>query len=152
GGARRLASDSSELPFLRYFAPPNDKGPQQLYGTFRWANTRFFLLNAMDEWMGAERVWLEAEPAAARGGGGLMHRIAVMHHGPWSSGPHGGNPSLVDGHVVRILRDGRVDLVLAGHDHVYERGEGEGLKYLISGGAGAPLYPHKRTAPETMAF
>jgi hypothetical protein len=33
-----------------------------------------------------------------------------------------------------------VDLVLSGHDHIYERGDAGALKYIISGGGGAPLY------------
>ena len=50
------------------------------------------------------------------------------------------------------MRDGGVDLVLAGHDHAYERGEGLGLKYVITGGAGAELYAKKHEVPESRFF
>jgi hypothetical protein len=68
----------------------------------------------------------------------------VVHHGPWSSGPHGGNSKLLDARVPELLAAHKVDLLLAGHDHIYERGEHGGsapLKYVITGGGGAQLYP-----------
>ncbi len=104
----------------------------------------FFLLNAMDRWTGDERrPGLRAELDRALREPGLAHRIAVLHWGPFSSGPHGGNPALANGVVVAMMRERGVDLVLAGHDHAYERGEGRGLKYVITGGAGAELYLKK---------
>ncbi|MFO0754951.1 MAG: metallophosphoesterase [Byssovorax sp.] len=132
------------VAFLRYFAS-YDQGQEErrLHGSFRWGNTRFFLLNAMDTWTGEERDWLRQALDSALREPGLAHRIAVLHHGPFSSGPHGANKALADQGIVAIMRDRKVDLVLAGHDHIYERGEGEGLKYLVSGGAGAPLYERK---------
>jgi MYXO-CTERM domain-containing protein len=42
----------------------------------------------------------------------------------------------------------KVDLLLSGHDHIYERGDGGPLKYIISGGGGAPLY---RISPPMLA-
>jgi hypothetical protein len=139
--------------FLRYFAP-REEGHEvaRLYGSFRWSNTRFFLLNAMDAWTGDERAWLRAELDRALVEPGLAHRIAVMHWGPYSAGPHGNNPALASGDVIALMRDRKVDLVLAGHDHVYERGLGGGLKYVITGGAGAPLYAKKRDLRETLVF
>ena len=157
----RSATTSSTAPdpagqvnFLQYFASTETDGHERphLYGSFRWSNTRFFLLNAMDTWTGDEREWLRAELSAAINEPGLVHRIAVLHHGPFSSGRHGGNPRLASNGIVELLRDAKVDLVLAGHDHVYERGEGQGLKYVISGGAGAPLYTRDNRAPETLYF
>lgn len=143
-----------ESAFLRYFAAPSADGAERprLYATFRWSNTRFFVLNAMDDWTGAERDWLRRELESAQGEAGLVHRIAVVHQSPFSSGPHGGSERLAEAGIIAMLRDGKVDLLVAGHDHIYERGEGAGLKYVISGGAGAPLYPRKRHAKQTLAF
>lgn len=144
---------AGEVAFLRYFSGADENGERtRLYGSFRWSNTRFFLLNAMDTWTGEERDWLRQELDRAMFEPGLVHRIAVLHHGPFSSGPHGGNPALARAGITSLLASGKVELVLAGHDHVYERGDGEGLKYIISGGAGAPVYEHKLSAPQTMAF
>lgn len=144
---------AGQSAFLKYFATDADgKDAKKLYGTTRWGNTRFFFLNAMDDWTADQRAWLKAELDKAKDEPGLKHRFAVLHWSPFSSGPHGPNPALARGHVVEMMRDGKVDLVLAGHDHVYERGEGLGVKYVISGGAGAPLYEKKRDAKETRKF
>ncbi len=144
---------AGEVAFLRYFAAfEGGAEVKKLYGSFRWGNTRFFLLNAMDDWTGDERAWLTAELDKAKDEPGLLHRFAVLHHGPFSSGPHGANRRLREGGVIDIMRDRKVDLVLAGHDHVYERGAGSGLKYVVTGGSGAPLYNRERAASETITF
>jgi len=145
---------TGQVTFLRYFASIEDDGRERphLYGSFRWSNTRFFMLNAMDTWTGDEREWLKSELASALTEAGLVHRIVVMHHGPYSSGRHGGNARLHANGIVDIMRDNKVDLVLAGHDHLYDRGEGNGIKYIVSGGAGAPLYQRGKGAPETQKF
>ena len=155
-GNHELAGDKGvgAAAFLRYFASPDDAGKDRpkLYGSVRWGNTRLFLLNAMDDWSGEARAWLKDELDRAAGEAGLAHRIAVLHHGPYSSGPHGGNERLHKNGVMQIFKEGKVDLILAGHDHAYERGTGEGIKYVVSGGAGAPLYPRKRSDAETAIF
>lgn len=145
---------TGQVTFLRYFASIEDDGRERphLYGSFRWSNTRFFMLNAMDTWTGDEREWLKSELAAAMNETGLVHRIVVMHHGPYSSGRHGGNARLHANGIVDVMRDNKVDLVLAGHDHLYDRGEGNGIKYIVSGGAGAPLYSRGKGTPETQKF
>ena len=33
--------------------------------------------------------------------------------------------------------------MFSGHDHVYSRAEASGVRYFVSGGGGAPLYPRK---------
>jgi MYXO-CTERM domain-containing protein len=154
GNHELLPDSSGSVAFLRYFASVESDGHErpQLYGSFRWSNTRFFLLNAMDNWSGDERAWLRAELSAAMTEPGLVHRFAVLHHGPFSSGRHGGNTRLIQEGIVTMLRDHKVDLIMAGHDHIYERGEGQGLKYVISGGAGAPLYAREHPSPETAYF
>jgi MYXO-CTERM domain-containing protein len=144
---------AGEVAFLRYFAEAEEGRPlERLYGSFRWSNTRFFVLNAMDNWTGDERAWLRAELEHADAEPGLAHRIVVLHWGPFSSGPHGGNPALAANGVIETMVAHHVDLLIAGHDHQYERGEGRGLKYVITGGAGAPLYQRKFQAPETRTF
>lgn len=165
-GNHELATSSTAPPpeakgapaFVRYFGgdPGVPEGLREaiapLYRSFRWSNTRFFILNAMDSWTGPERAWLRDELDRSLREPGIVHRVAVLHHGPYSSGKHGANKRLADGDVVTLMRERRVDLLFAGHDHVYERGEGRGLKYIVSGGAGAPLYKREKSAPETEVF
>src|SRR4029079_13500328 len=107
---------AGEAAFLRYFGGADSGGePRRLYGSFRWSNTRFFLLNAMDTWTGDERDWLRGELDRALYEPGLVHRVDVLHHGPFSSGPHGGNTALAGAGIVRLMAAGKIDLVLAGH-------------------------------------
>lgn len=89
--------------------------------------------------------------------------LAAFHHGPLTSGPHGRR--LEDGtfrewpldqthrFVMPLFEMYGVDLVLNGHDHLYERSWRNGVYYVITGGGGAPLYsinssvnPHQQVA------
>ena len=114
---------------------------EQLSGTHRWSNARFFLVNGMVDYSsGPSRAWLEKALTDADNEAGLVWRIVVVHHGARSSGPHGDNDHLREGKIPELLLAHKVDLVIAGHDHIYERGTADGLPYLVSGGGGAPLY------------
>jgi predicted phosphodiesterase len=118
---------------------------EQLSGTYRWSNARFFLVNGMVDYAtGPTRAWLEKALTDSDKEPGLVWRIVVVHHGAWSSGPHGDNAHLHEGKVPDLLRAHKVDLVIAGHDHIYERGTADGLAYLVSGGGGAPVYRVKK--------
>jgi hypothetical protein len=75
--------------------------------------------------------------------------MVVLHHGPWSHGPHGPNTKLFDARVPELLEEGGVDLVISGHDHVYERGASGAIKYVVSGGGGAPLGRSVEGGPTT---
>jgi len=152
-GNHELHNDKAAVHFERYLAPVEptaiDPAPP-IYGSFRWGRARFFLLNAFDEWQeGRERVWLEAMLNRADKEEGVDLRIAVLHHGPYSAGPHGDNKAFLAAHIDELLTAHHVDLVLAGHDHIYERGEAHGLKYVITGGGGAPLYRELTPRPST---
>jgi hypothetical protein len=140
-GNHELNGDPGAAAYARYLGPAQGK----LYGTFRWSNARFFLLNAFTSWDGGEeREWLSRELARADSEPGLVWRFAVIHHGPFSSGRHGPNERIDDARIPELLSQHKVDLVISGHDHIYERGEatssGYDVRYIISGGAGAPLY------------
>lgn len=147
-------TDGSGVQYVRFFGP-TDVGPaekirtEHLNGTTRWGRVRFFFVNAM---VGAgrptlDRAWLEQTLTAADAEANLDWRVVVLHHGPWSSGPHGDNPRLHDANVVSLLAAHKVDLVLSGHDHIYERGFGSGLGYIVTGGGGAPVYKVTKPGP-----
>jgi hypothetical protein len=61
--------------------------------------------------------------------------IVTMHHPPYSSGPHGNTP-----YMQWPYAEWGVDLVLAGHDHCYERLYRDGATYIVTGLGGASLY------------
>jgi hypothetical protein len=150
GNHELVGSEGGGAPsFLRYFATGLTSGEPRLFDTFRWGDTRFFVLNAMDDFSGTEREWLERALDKADAEPGLEHRFVVAHIGPYSSGPHGNNQRMHAAGIPDLLRKHHVDLVFSGHDHIYERGEADGLKYIVSGGAGAPLYPIRHVLPTT---
>ena len=63
----------------------------------------------------AQEQWLRADLAANP----AMCTVALMHHPRYSSGEHGDNGFVAD--LWDTLQQGGADLVLAGHDHDYER-------------------------------
>ena len=66
-------------------------------------------------------------------------RVAVFHHPPTSCSLHGADREVERAWVA--LFHGRVDLVLMGHNHTYERFDVGGVPYVTTGGGGARLYP-----------
>jgi tartrate-resistant acid phosphatase type 5 len=61
--------------------------------------------------------------------------IVYFHHPPYSNGPHG--PST---YMRWPFRAWGAEAVLAGHDHIYERFEIDGIPYIVNGVGGAERY------------
>ncbi|MCG2726496.1 MAG: metallophosphoesterase [Elusimicrobia bacterium] len=68
--------------------------------------------------------------------------IAVLLHRPlYSSGLHGAKESpVLAQELAPLFEKYGVDIVVAGHDHDYERLYKNGIFYITAGGGGAPLY------------
>lgn len=103
----------------------------------------------------AQLGWLNADLAALRAAGAKRCVLAFWHHPFYSSGGHGNNPHMQA--IWQALLDARADIVLAGHDHDYERfapqdssGNADarnGIRSFVVGNGGAtltPLGPTKR--------
>jgi 3',5'-cyclic AMP phosphodiesterase CpdA len=74
--------------------------------------------------------WLDDTLAASTN----QWRIVVLHHPLYSSGRHGSTVGARE-RLEPILTHHHVDLVLAGHDHHYERTHPQnGITYVVSGG------------------
>ena len=85
-----------------------------------------------------QRSWLEQVLAQPRPPG--TWTIAAMHHPAYSAGHHGSTAG-VQRHWVPLFARYDVPLVLAGHDHDYQRSLPlDGVTYVVSGG-GAKLRP-----------
>lgn len=95
----------------------------------------------------AQMKWLEA---VLEGKGDARFIFLSMHHGPLSSGRHGGHRD--GGKIIELARRFGVTGVLSGHDHTYERIEDSGVTYLVSGGGGAPLYERRRLVEGSKTF
>lgn len=72
--------------------------------------------------------------------------VAFMHHPAYSSGQHGSEEEVRRAWGPVFARED-VDVVLAGHDHSYERTTPQnGVTYIVSGGGGAALYDVGRSS------
>ena len=68
-------------------------------------------------------------------------KVVAMHHPAYSCGGYLGD-ARVRRRLVPIFERGDVDLVLAAHDHNYQRfAKRAGVTYVVHGGGGAELYP-----------
>lgn len=152
--------DRDATLYLRYFGPSaalSDAGASSapsVHRTFRWGLVRVLILGGFGDAanLADEKRWLDEELRKADSEAGLVYRVVMTHHGPWSSGPHGRNSKLVDASIVDVLRAHKVTLMLSGHDHIYERGQAGDIPYIVSGGGGAPSYELKERLPATRMF
>jgi hypothetical protein len=87
-----------------------------------------------------QKAWLSSVLAEGRALAHISHLVVAIHHGLHSNGPHGPNKSLLKAGLDDVMREHQVAFVMAGHDHSYERGIVDGLRYLVIAGGGAPLY------------
>jgi len=139
--------------YRRFVRAPSALGRAEPYYAFDWGPVRVLVLDSNGDVAAgtSQRRWLDAELARAREDE-VPHLFAALHHGPFSSGYHGPNLRLIEQGLEDALREGGVELVFEGHDHLYERGEAAGLKYVLSGGGGAPLYTVDRASSYQLAF
>ena len=83
--------------------------------------------------------------------------LAYWHTPVYSSGPHGGTYQMRD--AWKVLYESGADVVLASHDHIYERfapmdGKGKvdnerGMRQFLVGTGGGGVYLIKRVAPNS---
>jgi calcineurin-like phosphoesterase family protein len=119
--------DEADQRFYDHF---NMKGKE--YYRFKKGNVAFYALNS--NYMDKKQVkWLEEELAKDTS----EWKIAFFHHPPYSSGgKHGSSVGLREVVEPIFLRYG-VNVVLAGHEHFYERIKPQkGIYYFISGAGG----------------
>ncbi|HEX8424698.1 metallophosphoesterase [Hymenobacter sp.] len=80
--------------------------------------------------------WLQARLAASK----AHWKIVYLHHAPYSSGVHGSTLAL-----QWPFREWGASLVLAGHDHHYERLVVNELPYIVNGLGGRSVYRVNQT-------
>ncbi len=96
------------------------------------ANAQFFALdsNMMDA---PQMKWLELELAASR----AAWKIVFFHHPPFSAGKRHGSDMNLRQRLHPLLAKHGVQLVLNGHDHIYQRTKPQqGVNYFVSGAGG----------------
>ena len=130
--------------FRRYFALPENSPDPERYYAFTYGSARFLILdsNAHSFALTDQTEWIEQQLQAARLDPTIRHIFVTMHHPPYSISLHGGQEELREAWTP-LFEKYQVAAVFSGHDHVYSRAEKNGVRYFVSGGAGAPLYPRK---------
>ena len=138
--------------------PPADRGR---YYSFDWGGVHFIALDTnrplADAANGTGRMldWLENDLRKTR----QFWRVVYFHHTPFPNATHEGDPvtALARSRIAPILERYDVQLVFSGHEHNYQQSltirngvavePGTGVRYITTGGGGAPLYP---VAPRPM--
>lgn len=128
----------------------------QLPGNERWYSVRkgpmiFFMLDS--NWLigpgSNQHAWLEKELQSVPKD--VKFVAAVFHHPAISSGPYPDEKNLQK-RLLPLLEKYRVDIVFAGHEHVYERSFKDGITHVTTGGGGAPLHFQLRQNPYGQIF
>ena len=129
--------DSAQIRYARF----NMDG--QRYYTFReserrlagmaGAGVRFFVLDSRS--LDPEQLtWLREQLKES----GTAWKICYFHHPLYTSGRYRAGARALRTVLEPILVEGDVDVVLSGHEHLYERLQPQhGISYFISGGAGS---------------
>jgi Predicted phosphohydrolases len=102
--------------YFDYFGPNAGK-PGAGYQRYTLGGWDVFVLNSQIGAgpQSAQLRWLRAELANTR----RRCQVAIMHYPLFSSGPHGGRRRMRP--IWQALYEGNVEVVIAGHDHIYER-------------------------------
>jgi len=122
-------------------AGPKDRPAGTYWYSYDLADVHLVFLDSNAYERTEQETWLEADLAAARARN-VRAIFAFTHDGPYSRGYHKGN-GIARTHYVPILVKHHVDYMFSGHDHLYQRGEVGGLRYVVTGGGGASLYAVK---------
>jgi 3',5'-cyclic AMP phosphodiesterase CpdA len=120
------------------------------YYTWTSGDAQFFVLDTEQRLDGGstQLAWLGAQLAQSK----ARVKIVYLHRPPYSSAGAEAVPAWrADLH--RLLAANHVQLVLAGHEHSYERTHAiDGVTYIVSGGGGAKVYPFRAAQPSWSAF
>jgi hypothetical protein len=134
-----------------YFGQLSLPGNEEWY-SYDWGpNLHITVLDTETSVSGAQRDWLAADLAAHEN---YLWKVVIFHRPPFSGGPDGID-SDVRTYWCPLFDEYHVDLVISGHNHLYERtypinytisentpmpSPENATVYIVSGGWGAPLY------------
>ncbi len=146
------------LAYRQVFSLPRTGVPPegwQRYYSFDWGNTHFTAIDTNTPLEAVEQgdrtmiEWLDRDLEATR----QTWRIVYFHHPPFPSTPYkidDPNCALALRHLTPVLERHGVHLVIAGHEHIYQRTRSRrggrfqdhdrGTTYLTAGGAGSQIY------------
>lgn len=125
-------SDSGK-PYFNYFTLP---GNERYYDLIR-GNVHLYILDSEPiepdgvSDTSVQAMWLKKSLNSSW----EKWNIVIVHHAPYSSGPHGST-----NFTQWPYKLWGADLVLSGHDHLFERLRIDSLSYIICGASGHSLY------------
>jgi hypothetical protein len=127
--------------YLNYFTLPgvdySSSSGNERYYDFVQGPVHFFAINSNGaepdgtSSSSAQAQWLEAQLAAST----ALYKVVYFHHPPYSSSDHGSTS-----YMQWPFASWGADVVLAGHDHNYERILRDGIVYFVNGAGGRSLY------------
>ncbi|MBS1516851.1 MAG: metallophosphoesterase [Bacteroidetes bacterium] len=123
------------VPYLNYFALPNN----ERYYDFVKGNVHFYSIDSdphetdgIDS-SSVQALWLKNKLAAST----EKWKIVYFHHPPYTSGSTHG-PTLA---LRWPFKSWGASIVMAGHEHIYERLSIDNLIYIVNGLGGKSIYP-----------
>jgi hypothetical protein len=158
GDRTRAQGLHNTLAAMSKLMPP-EGSPRRLSGyptyTFGYGNTFFVMIDSNIANDPLQLTWVtnQLEQLDRRR---YVNIVAVFHHPPFSSGPHGGDTVEPATAVIRnvympLFRKHHVRLLITGHDHLLDHfvehytdpgGTTYRLDSIVTGGGGAPIYTY----------
>jgi len=146
---------SGAAGYLRYFGQAAAPAGRTHY-SFRTGDWLVLMLDSNDSTrIGSEQYEFVKSTLLSNGN---HCTLAVWHHPLFSSGANGPNVFMRD--MWGLLYDGNADVVVSGHDHLYERfgkqdvdgrSDVRGLRQFVAGTGGATLYNFQRQEANSQA-
>jgi tartrate-resistant acid phosphatase type 5 len=121
------------------------------YYTFLAGPARFFAIDT-EGWSADQLEWLKKALAASQNEPDVKWRIVYGHHPMYTSGVHLNQRRIgvLRKELTAVLKETKVDVFIAGHDHDMEHLRADGIEYLICGAGGAKLRRIHHRQPESI--
>ena len=135
---------SAAQPYLDYLTLPGN----ERYYDFIWGPLHLFSLDSDSRepdgvgQSSTQAAWLQARLASSTS----PWNVVYFHHAPYSSGQHGSTLW-----ARWPYKEWGASVVLAGHDHTYERLLVDGIPYFVNGLGGGSIYQFGAPLPESQA-
>ncbi|MEO1480622.1 MAG: metallophosphoesterase [Myxococcota bacterium] len=131
--------DESARGYYRHYFLQDYWTKGRRYYAYDWGQLRIVSVDVAIECREGCAQYDFAEEVLADTHGPERFTLISLHFPPYSSGHHGSDVG-VQVSISQLARNHGVELVIAGHDHNYERTKPiDGTTYVVSGSAGAPI-------------
>jgi hypothetical protein len=132
-------------PYLDYFHLPGN----ERYYDFVWGPVHFFAIDSDEHepdgvnQASVQAIWLQKALAASTS----RWNVVYFHHAPYTSGVLHGSTTWMRWPFAAW----GADVVMAGHEHTYERLSVDGIPYFVNGLGGGAIYNFGDILPESQS-